>query len=147
MSCLRRSCRMAAAAMMLLAACTGVPSKHDKAVQQLTRDAESNYQAGRLGAAKRQYTEILALDARSAVAHVRLGSIAYRQGDARVAKEQFEQAARLEPHNSRTQYNLAMLNLNEATQHLQAYVTIAREAPNRERVLTLLTQLDEFAGK
>jgi tetratricopeptide (TPR) repeat protein len=124
-----------------------VPSKHHAAVQQLSRDAESNYQAGKLDAAKRQYTAILALDSRSAPAHVRLAAIAYRQGDLRVAREQFEQAASLEPNNGRTQYNLAMLNLSEARQHLQDYMAIAREAPNRERVLTLLAQLDEFGSK
>lgn len=130
-----------------LTACTGTPGRQTAGLQRLTRDAEMNYQAGKLDAAKKQYEALLAVKPKHAIAHVRLGSIAYREGDTRAARSQFEQAARIDPANGQAKYNLAMLSLNEARQHLEDYVAVAPLAGNRQSVLALLSQLNEFARK
>jgi len=110
-------------------------------------DAEVNYQAGRLDAARKQYEALLVVNPKLALARLRLGSIAYREGDSRTARAQFEQAARIDPANAQAKYNLAMLSLNEARQYLQDYVAVAPPAGNRSAVLALLSQLNEFAKK
>jgi tetratricopeptide (TPR) repeat protein len=133
--------------LMALVACTETPSRQTAGLQSLTRDAEMNYQSGRLDAARKQYEALLAANPKHAIAHVRLGAIAYRQGDSRTARSQFEQAARIDPANGQAKYNLAMLSLNEARQYLQDYVAVAPLAGNRQSVLSLLSQLNEFGRK
>lgn len=133
--------------LMTLAACAGTSHRPAAGWQSLMRDAEVNYQAGRLEEARKQYEALLAVNPKLAPARLRLGSIAYREGDSRTARAQFEQAARIDPANAQAKYNLAMLSLNEARQYLQDYVAVAPPASNRSSVLALLSQLNEFARK
>lgn len=114
---------------------------------QLARQAEVNYQNGRFDLARRQYERIVDANPKYVPAHVRLGVIAYRQGNALSARERFELAAELDPGNEQVQYNLAMLHLNEATRLLNHYATSATRAGNREDVLILLARLREFGEK
>jgi len=144
----RRRCFSISILAMMLAACATVPGKQGSTLERLEHDAESDYRSGKLEAARKGYEELLVARPRHAIAHVRLGSIAYREGDATAARSQYEAAANLDPANAQAKYNLAMLSLNDAWRHLQDYVTIAPpSARNREAVLALLAKLREFAER
>ena len=143
----QRRCLSILILVITLAACATGPGEQGSTLQRLEHDAEIDYRSGKLEAARKAYEELLVARPRYAIAHVRLGSIAYRQGDAASARSQYEAAANIDPANAQARYNLAMLSLNDAWRHLQDYVTIAPSAPNREAVLALLAKLHEFAER
>lgn len=131
--------------LLLLSACSGTLRKQE--LMRLARAAEANYQSGKLGAAKKKYEALLAANPKYLTAHLRLGAIAYHEGDAKTARTQFELAATLDPENSQAKYNLAMLNLNEARALLNDYVALAPQVGNREKVFVLLAHLNAFGSR
>ena len=130
-------------AVLALAACASSKQSQAKLLR-LARAADANYRSGDFTAAKRQYEALLESNPRYATAQVRLGVIAHREGDREAARHRFEDALRIDAQNDTAAYNLAMLSLNEATQHLEQYVAIVPAAGKRERVLSLLQRLREF---
>ncbi len=131
---------------LLLTACSSSPSRERSELMQLARQADQNYQNGKFDAARRQYEKVVSANPKFVPGHVRLGVIAYREGDAVAARQRFELAAQLDPRNEQVKYNLAMLHLNEATRLLNDYATTA-QAGRRDDVLVLLSRLREFGGK
>jgi Tfp pilus assembly protein PilF len=114
---------------------------------RLARDADASYQAGDLKAAQKKYELLLKANRTYAAAYVRLGAIAYRQGNLPLAKTHFQRAMGQDPNNAQARYNLAMLSLNEARQLLSEYLRLAAPGPNRERTLVLLSRLNDFEKK
>ena len=127
--------------------CAGAPAKRDVSFLRVARDADASYQAGDLKAAQKKYELLLKANRTYATAYVRLGAIAYRQGNLRLARTYFQRAVGQDPANSQARYNLAMLSLNEARQLLSEYLRLAAPGPNRERTLVLLSQLNDFERK
>lgn len=133
-------------ALLGLSACATPMQPHTKLLR-LARAADASYQSGDLAVARRQYEELLQANPNYATAHVRLGAIAYRRGDRESAKKRFESALRTDPKNDVAIYNLAMLNLNEASRYLERYVAVGSAPAHRERVLRLLERLRRFETK
>jgi lipoprotein NlpI len=114
---------------------------------RLVRQADTNYQSGRYDLARPQYEALVAANARFTQGHVRLGVIAWHEGDLPAATSRFEAALRIDPHYEQAVYNLAMLRLNDAASLLATYVDASPPAANREPVLVLLGQLKAFGAR
>ena len=130
-----------------LSACAASPERQHAELVQLARDADQSYQAGRFDRARDQYEKVVAANPQFVPGHLRLGAIAYREGDMQGARARFERVQQLDPKNAQAKYNLAMLHLNEVTILLDDFVTVSPQAANRGQVLILLGQLREFGGK
>lgn len=126
--------------------CSSSPQRQEKELLQLARQADQNYHAGKFDRARGQYETIIAANPNYVPAHLRLGAIAYHDGDMKMAQTRFETVNRLDPRNAQAQYNLAMLHLNEATALLGGYLDTSLNAANRQQVTALLGQLREFGG-
>jgi Flp pilus assembly protein TadD len=135
--------------VLSLMMCSGCAANRatDTAIAQLTRSAEANYQLGKLDVAERQYDEVLRAQPSNAAAHARLGSIAYRKGDAAVARRHFEQATDHDPGQLQAKYNLAMLDLNDASRLLREYIARAPPSPSLDRARAILRCLTELASR
>lgn len=134
-------------ALVILSACGSSPSRQQVDTLRLMRQAETNYQSGRYDLARPQYEALVAANARFTLGYVRLGVIAWHEGDSPAAVARFEAALRLDPHQEQAAYNLAMLRLNDAAQLLKTYVDASPPAPNREPALVLLGQLKAFGAR
>lgn len=135
------------ACVILCTACASAPAKQSASFLRLTRDADASYQAGDLKAAQKKYELLLKANRTYATAYVRLGSIAYRQGNLPLAKAQFQRAVDQDPNNGQARYNLAMLSLNEARRLLRECLRLAPPGPVRERTLMLLSRLNDSEEK
>lgn len=127
---------------VVLASCSSAPAEPEW--RRFERAAEASYRAGDLVAAKRDYARLLKAKPMHSHARLRLGAIAYQRGDSVEAKRQFELALNSDARNARATYNLAMLSLNEASAHLEAYVALAPAGPGRARAAKLLNALQQF---
>ena len=132
---------------LLLSACGNTPAKHQADTLRLIRQADASYQAGRFDVARKQYETLAVSNPKLAVAQVRLGIIAYHEGDADNARTRFETALKIDPRNEQARYNLAMLHLNDAAGLLNTYADESPAAANREQVLLLLGALKAFGAK
>jgi len=130
-----------------LAGCGSSPSRQQSELLQLARQADRNYETGKFDLARTQYEAVVAANPKFVPGHVRLGVIAYHDGDSKAAQAHFEQASTLDPRNQQAKYNLAMLHLNEVTMLLDDYATSSPQAANRQHVLTLLGHLREFGAR
>lgn len=132
---------------ILLTACGSSPSRERSELMQLARQADQNYQNGKFDTARRQYEKVVDANPKFVPGHMRLGVIAYREGDVASARKRFELAAELDPRNEQVKYNLAMLHLNEAMQFLNEYAASTKQTGQRDDVLVLLSRLREFGEK
>ncbi|HEY6643029.1 tetratricopeptide repeat protein [Povalibacter sp.] len=131
----------------LLCGCGSAPSRQSSQLVQLARQADQNYQSGKFAQAKSQYETILAANPKFVPGQIRLGVIAYHDGDAKTARSRFETALQLDPRNAQARYNLAMLHLNEVTMLLDGYLDASPPAANRQQVTALLGYLREFGSR
>ncbi len=131
---------------VLLCGCASSPQRQQTELRQLARQADQNYQTGKFERAREQYEAVVAANPKFVPAHIRLGVIAYRDGDLKTAQTRFELANRLDPRNPQAQYNLAMLHLNQASLLLNDYVDSSSTASNRQQIRALLSQLQAFGG-
>ncbi|HMN46350.1 MAG TPA: tetratricopeptide repeat protein [Povalibacter sp.] len=129
---------------LMLCGCGSSPQRQQTQLLQLARQADQNYQTGKFDRAREQYEAIVAANPKFVPAHLRLGVIAYRDGDLKQAQARFEVAHRLDPRNPQAQFNLAMLHLNQATLLLNDYVDSSTAPANRQQVRALLAQLQAF---
>lgn len=133
--------------LLLLCACGSSPTRQSSELLQLARQADQNYAAGKFDQARKQYETIVAANPKFVPGQVRLGVIAYRDGDSKAAQQRFELALQLDPRNQQASYNLAMLHLNEVTRLLDQYVAASPTPTNRLQVSTLLNHLREFGSQ
>jgi cytochrome c-type biogenesis protein CcmH/NrfG len=136
-----------ACVLAALGGCASSPQRQRTELVQLARNADQNYSNGKFDQARKQYETIVAANPKFVPGQIRLGVIAYREGDAKAAQTRFETALRLDPRNSQAKYNLAMLHLNEVTSLLDDYVDTSPQAANRQQVAALLGHLREFGGR
>jgi predicted Zn-dependent protease len=136
-----------ACVLVVLGGCTSSPQRQRTELVQLARQADQNYENGKFDQAKKQYGTIVAANPKFVPGQIRLGVIAYHEGDAKAAQSRFEAALRLDPRNPLVKYNLAMLHLNEVTALLDDYVGTSPQAANRQQVVALLGHLREFGGR
>lgn len=129
-------------AALLVSGCAASASQAQ--LLRIAQEADAAYRAGDFSLAKRKYEALLAARPHYAAAHVRLGAIAYAEGDAARAREAFERALEKDARNAQARYNLAMLSLNDAAAHLTQYVALAPDGPNRARALHMLARLREL---
>ncbi len=112
---------------------------------QRARAADVAFKSGDVARAKRLY-RTLAQERRGAEnAHVRLGAIAYRQGERALAKQHFEQALKANAAYAPAAYNLAILSLDQSIDYLQRYVEHTNPGADRDRVIELMRELEQFA--
>jgi tetratricopeptide (TPR) repeat protein len=123
------------------------PSRQQSDQLRLARQADLNYRAGKYEAARKQYESLLAMNPGFSVGQVRLGVIAYGEGDAKTARSHFERALQHDPQNTQASFNLAMLHLTDATRLLGTYINESQATAQRERVQTLLDQIKAFGSK
>jgi len=138
---------ISAVAIVMLNACGSSPSRQQVDTLRLVRQADTNYQSGRYDLARPQYEALVAANSRFTQGYVRLGVIAWHEGDLPAATSRFEAALRIDPHYEQAAYNLAMLRLNDAASLLETYVGASPPAANREPVLVLLGQLKAFGAR
>ena len=132
---------------LLLSACINSPTRHQVESMRLARQADLNYQNGRFDIAGKQYQTLVESNPGFALGHVRLGVIAYHEGNSPAALSHFESALNTDPQNEQARYNLAMLHLNEATALLDDYANHCVSGANRDHVLVLLSELKAFGAK
>ena len=132
---------------MMLVACGHSPTRQQAEQMRLARQADINYQGGKLEAARKQYETLVQLNPKFATGFVRLGVIAYQTGDAADARLNFTAALKVDPRNTQASYNLAMLHLNDAAKLLDTYMSVTPPASQREEVRLLLAELKRFGGK
>lgn len=137
---------LAALLVVATGGCTSSPHRQQTQLLQLARQADQNYEDGKFDRARQQYETVVAANPKYVPAHIRLGAIAYRDGDLKQAQARFELAHRLDPRNPQVQYNLAMLHLNQASLLLNDYVDNSTTSDNRPRVRALLAQLQAFGN-
>ena len=130
--------------ILALCGCGSSPQRQQTQLLQLARQADQNYQTGKFDRAREQYEAVIAANPKFVPAHIRLGVIAYRDGDLQQAQARFELAHRLDPRNPQAQFNLAMLHLNQASLLLNAYVDGSAAPASRQQVRALLAQLQAF---
>jgi cytochrome c-type biogenesis protein CcmH/NrfG len=137
---------VAACLMVALGGCASSPQRQQTQLRQLARQADENYQAGKFDRAREQYEAVVAANPKFVPGHIRLGVIAYRDGDLKQAQARFELANRLDPRNPQAQFNLAMLHLNQASLLLNDYVDGSTTPASRQQVRALLAQLQAFGS-
>ena len=141
-----RLTRVSICLLVMLCGCAASPKQQQAELLQLARDADQNYQAGRFDRAQEQYERLVAANPKFVPGHLRLGAIAYRNGDSEGARARFEQVHRLDPRNAQAKYNLAMLHLNEVRVLLDDFAASSPQAATRPQVLILLGHLREFGN-
>ena len=121
-----------------LCGCGSSPQRQQTQLLQLARQADQNYQTGKFDRAREQYEAVIAANPKFIPAHLRLGVIAYRDGDLKQAQARFELANRLDPRNPQAQFNLAMLHLNQASLLLNDYVDSSTTPASRRASRTCI---------
>ena len=143
-----RACRvLTIVGCLMFVGCSHAPARQQSEQMRLARQADINYQGGKLEAARKQYETLVRANPTFATGFVRLGVIAYQQGDAAKARENFTAALSIDPRNTQASYNLAMLHLNDAAKLLDTYMSVTPPAAQRNEVRLLLAELKRFGGK
>jgi Tfp pilus assembly protein PilF len=132
---------------MMSMGCSHAPARQQSEQMRLARQADINYQGGKFEAARKQYETLVQVNPKFATGFVRLGVIAYQQGDAAKARENFTMALSVDPRNTQASYNLAMLHLNDAASLLNTYMSVTPPTAQRDEVRLLLAELKRFGGK
>jgi thioredoxin-like negative regulator of GroEL len=130
-----------------LTGCASPQQKQDSNFLRIVVAADRSYQRHDLTSAKREYQEVLDAKPDYIPAHIRLGAIAYEQGDNLTATAEFKIVIAAEPRNTQARYNLALVNLDEAHRLLGEYLHLQPAAADREKIRALLLQLEQFGGK
>jgi predicted Zn-dependent protease len=104
--------------------------------------ADASYAAGDHDAAKQKYEELLRAKPDHARAALRLGAIAYREGDLAAAEQYFAGVVARDARQANAKYNLAVVKLSHARRLLADYLQLAPATPARERVAALIAALD-----
>lgn len=141
-----RKALLIATGTLALAGCA-TPQGSELNRLQRARDANAAFQSGDLVNAKRLYRRLAEERRGAEIAHVRLGAIAYRQGERRLAEKHFEQALRANPSYAAAAYNLARLSLEDSIRYLRRYLEHARPGADRDRAISLLSEIEHVAGK
>jgi tetratricopeptide (TPR) repeat protein len=138
-----RTVRMLLAWSVAMVAVGGCASQEsDRLLLRAAHAADASYAAGDYATARRNYVEVLRAQPHHARAAVRLGAIAYREGDLTAAEQYFAGVVARDSRYANAKYNLAVVKLSQAKRLLTDYLQLAPAAPNRERVAGLIAELD-----
>jgi len=130
--------------MVLLASCVTTTTggfntepSQERAVRDFVQLAIGYFEAGDMGAARRNINNALALNSRSADAYNVLALVLQREGDTQLARETFERALALESNNSRARNNLAALlfDMGEYEQSYRQLEIVANDTTYDARAL------------
>ncbi|MEJ2670010.1 MAG: tetratricopeptide repeat protein [Gammaproteobacteria bacterium] len=112
--------------------------------QQLDQ-ADRLYRSGHFAQAEQAYLVLLNSNPAQSIVHYRLGNIAFKKGEHKVAADHFQQAIKLAPNDAKAHYNLAVAYLSLAELHLKNYSgTLSRDA-DTSKITRLLREINKFA--
>jgi hypothetical protein len=114
----------------------------DRLLLRAAQAADASFAAGDYGSARRKYVEVLRAKPDHTRAAIRLGAIAYREGDLTAAEQYFASVVVRDSRHANAKYNLAVVKLSQAKRLLTDYLQLAPAAPNRGRVAGLIAELD-----
>lgn len=109
--------------------------------------ADQHYQNQEFAQAAKLYKELLAVDANQPRVYYRLGNIAFREKQLRLANYYFQKSLELEPTNNKAHYNLAVTNLSIAERHFKFYTATLPADSDVSRMTQILSAIDQFSGK
>ncbi|HBC57626.1 MAG TPA: hypothetical protein DCZ03_10725, partial [Gammaproteobacteria bacterium] len=97
--------------------------------------------------AKKYLHRVLEIKPNFIEVYYRLGIIAFYEKDLLVARQHFERVVAAHPKHNKAQYNLAIVNLALAEQHLNFYTAMVDEGEDISNILTMLDKIREFSGR
>lgn len=109
--------------------------------------ADNFYRSGALAQAEQAYRIVLSVDPRQAVAHYRLGNIAFRRGQHLQAAQYFQRTVELAPQNAKAHYNLGVVYLILVEQHFNQYRATIPGGGDSAKLSKLLQDIDAFANQ
>lgn len=121
--------------------------ERDKLKAELYKKAEDAYQKREIGEAQKLFESLVAEFPDVAVAHYRLGNIAFMHKNLKAAGDYFEKAVSLKPRDSKAHYNLAMVRLLQAERHLKFYTATVDPEVDISAIATFLGAIDRFSNE
>jgi type IV pilus assembly protein PilF len=109
----------------------------ERAERDFVQLAIGYYEAGDMGAARRNINNALALNSRSSAAYNVLALVLQREGDRELARETFERALELDANNSRARNNYAafLFDIGEFEQSYRQLEVVANDTTYESRDL------------
>lgn len=120
---------------------TGIGGKEDLTV--MLEKANREYEHGRLDLARRDYEALLDKVPDNALVLLQLGNIDYRVGNMEGARQMYEKSLEAKSKQPEVQFNLAMIELGLAQQHLKTYDTMTDGIS--PEVSKLMSAINDFA--
>ncbi len=111
------------------------------------RQAMDAYEAKDYEKAKKYLHQVLEIKPNFVEVYYRLGIIAFYEKELMTARDHFERVIAAHPKHRKAQYNLAIVNLALAEQHLNFYTAIVDESTDISSILSMLDKIREFSGR
>jgi hypothetical protein len=134
---------------LLLFSCAALDIRtiNDDELGKVMRDAREAYESQNYPKAKKLLKRVLEIKPNFVEVYYRLGIIAFYENELIEARDYFEKVVAAHPRHSKAQYNLAVVNLALAEQHLNFYTANVDETTDLTEVLNMLEQIDQFSGR
>ncbi|OUS31245.1 hypothetical protein A9Q99_04405 [Gammaproteobacteria bacterium 45_16_T64] len=113
-------------------------------IDMLVQRAETAYRAKQFKKSADIWKQVTMLDPVHVKALYRLGNTQFRLGNMKVARGYYEKTVEASPRHAKAHYNLAVISLVIAEQHLQFYAATTDPGADLESVTAILGEIDKF---
>ena len=115
--------------------------------QPMMKEAGQYYLVGEYQKAEAIYLKLVNKKTKDPLVFYRLGNIAFKKNEIKKAQEYYEASLQLMPNNSKAHFNISIVYLSLARQHLQNYGKNAPPETDFQAVEWMLGAIDQYLAR